>query len=84
MRPTWRKRGNSKRWPIIAFLRVNKDGHDADVLLLTSIDFRFFHKVVEHIADAGLSGKYDHVNIAGAELGRVVDFPQEPKLHILS
>jgi carbonic anhydrase len=58
-----------------------KDGHDAEVLLLTCIDFRFFHKVAEHIADAGLSGKYDHVIVAGAELGPVVDFPPDPKLH---
>jgi carbonic anhydrase len=62
-------------------LRVDKTSHDAEVLLLTCIDFRFFHKVAAHIEDAELSGKYDHVIVAGAELGPVVDFPPEPKLH---
>jgi carbonic anhydrase len=62
-------------------LQPAKDSHDAEVLLLTCIDFRFFHKVAQHIADAGLSGKYDHVIVAGAELGPVVDFPPDPKLH---
>lgn len=62
-------------------LRPAADGHDAEVLLVTCIDFRFFHKVAAHIADAGLSGKYDHVIVAGAELGPVVDFPPDPKLH---
>jgi len=62
-------------------LRFDKDSHDAEVLLLTCIDFRFFHKVSEHIASAGLSGKCDHVVVAGAELGPVVDFPPDPKLH---
>ncbi len=62
-------------------LRVDKASHDAEALLLTCIDFRFFHKVAEHIEAAGLSGKFDHVILAGAELGAVVDFPPEPKLH---
>lgn len=62
-------------------LKLDAGSHDAEVLLLTCIDFRFFHKVAEHIAAAGLSGKFDHVIIAGAELGAVVDFPPEPKLH---
>lgn len=62
-------------------LELDKASHDAEVLLLTCIDFRFFHKVAEHIECAGLSGKFDHVILAGAELGAVVDFPPEPKLH---
>jgi hypothetical protein len=62
-------------------LKLDKASHDAEVLLLTCIDFRFFHKVAEHIEAAGLSGKFDHVILAGAELGAVVDFPPEPKLH---
>jgi hypothetical protein len=62
-------------------LKLDSASHDAEVLLLTCIDFRFFHKVAEYIAAAGLSGKFDHVILAGAELGAVVDFPPEPKLH---
>ena len=62
-------------------LKFNSRSHDAEVLLLTCIDFRFFHKVAEYIDAAGLSGKFDHVILAGAELGAVVDFPPEPKLH---
>lgn len=62
-------------------LKLDTSSHDAEVLLLTCIDFRFFHKVAEHIEAAGLSGKFDHVILAGAELGAVVDFPPEPKLH---
>jgi len=62
-------------------LELDTSSHDAEVLLITCIDFRFFHKVAEHIEAAGLSGKFDHVILAGAELGAVVDFPPEPKLH---
>ncbi len=62
-------------------LKLDTTSHDAEVLLLTCIDFRFFHKVAEHITTAGLSGKFDHIILAGAELGAVVDFPPEPKLH---
>ncbi len=62
-------------------LALDRTSHDAEVLLVTCIDFRFFHKVTEHIAAAGLNGKFDHVILAGAELGAVVDFPPEPKLH---
>lgn len=62
-------------------LEFDSPSHDAEVLLVTCIDFRFFHKVAEHIEAAGLSGKFDHVILAGAELGAMVDFPPEPKLH---
>lgn len=62
-------------------LKLDKEDHDAEVLLLTCIDFRFFNKVAEYIECAGLSGKFDHVILAGAELGAVVDFPPNPKLH---
>lgn len=55
--------------------------HDAEVLLLTCIDFRFFIKIAQHMDSSGLSGKYDHVILAGAELGAVVDFPPDPRLH---
>ncbi|MBC7820487.1 MAG: hypothetical protein IAG10_26685 [Planctomycetaceae bacterium] len=66
---------------VLTRLKLDTSSHDAEVLLLTCIDFRFFHKVAEHIEAAGLSGKFDHVILAGAELGAVVDFPPEPKLH---
>jgi hypothetical protein len=66
---------------VLRSLKLDKSSHDAEVLLLTCIDFRFFNKVSEHIESEGLSGKFDHVILAGAELGAVVDFPPEPKLH---
>ncbi|MBC7820858.1 MAG: hypothetical protein IAG10_28570 [Planctomycetaceae bacterium] len=62
-------------------LSRDKSSHDAEILLLTCIDSRFFHKVSEHIVNAGLDGKFDHVIVAGAELGPVVDFPPDPNLH---
>lgn len=65
----------------LASLELDEGDHEAEVLLLTCIDFRFFNKVAAHIERAGLSGKFDHVILAGAELGPVVDFPPEPKLH---
>jgi hypothetical protein len=46
------------------------NSHESEVLLLTCIDFRFFHKISEHIVAAGLPGKFDHVIVAGAELGQ--------------
>ena len=55
--------------------------HDAEVLLLTCIDFRYFGLIAAHIAGDNLVGKYDHVILAGASLGPVIDFPPEPKLH---
>jgi|LakMenE01Jun11ns_1017448.scaffolds.fasta_scaffold9502010_1 carbonic anhydrase len=66
---------------VLRGLKLDSSSHDAEVLLLTCIDFRFFHKVDEHIEAEGLTGKFDHVIIAGAELGAVVDFPPTPKLH---
>jgi hypothetical protein len=66
---------------VLRGLKLDTTSHDAEVLLLTCIDFRFFHKVAQHIEAARLSGKFDHVIIAGAELGAVVDFPPTPKLH---
>jgi carbonic anhydrase len=65
----------------LSALPLDRESHDAEVLLVTCIDFRFFDKVAEHIENAGLSGKFDHVILAGAELGAVVDFPPDPKLH---
>lgn len=62
-------------------LKLDRESHDAEVLLVTCIDFRFIQKVMKHIDCAGLTGKFDYVIIAGAELGPVVDFPQDPKPH---
>jgi carbonic anhydrase len=52
-----------------------KDLNDAEVLLLTCMDFRFFEQISTVMQDAGLAGKYDHVILAGAALGTV-----EPKV----
>jgi len=62
-------------------LNIDKSCDDVEALLLTCIDYRFFGKIAKHMEDAGLSGKYDHVIIAGAELGPLVDFPPDPRLH---
>jgi carbonic anhydrase len=48
-----------------------KDLPQAEVLLLTCMDFRFFEKISTVMEDAGLAGKYDHVILAGAALGAV-------------
>ncbi|HEX5703975.1 MAG TPA: hypothetical protein VFX97_12295 [Pyrinomonadaceae bacterium] len=47
---------------------VGDDDHKADVLLLTCLDFRFFVKISNLMKDI----KYDHVVLAGAALGGVV------------
>jgi carbonic anhydrase len=49
--------------------------HEADVLLLTCMDFRFFIKIAKLMKGI----KYDHVILAGAALGAVV--PQKPAWH---
>jgi len=45
--------------------------HEADALLLTCMDFRFFLKIAEMMKGI----KYDHVILAGAALGVVVEDP---------
>lgn len=45
--------------------------HEADALLLTCMDFRFFLKIAEMMKGI----KYDHVILAGAALGVVVKNP---------
>ncbi|MBK8224028.1 MAG: hypothetical protein IPK73_23735 [Candidatus Obscuribacter sp.] len=60
---------------------INKDSHKAQVLLLTCIDFRFFDEVSDVIRSRKLCGDYDHVIVAGAELGPQIDFGKEPKPH---
>ena len=44
-------------------------GHEADILLLTCMDFRFFLTISEKMKGR----KYDHVILAGAALGVVQD-----------
>ncbi|CCJ06255.1 MAG: hypothetical protein FD139_2616 [Methylocystaceae bacterium] len=66
---------------LLMSLNLNKESEEAEVLLLTCIDFRFFQKIMDYIDCAGLRGKFDHVILAGAELGPVVEFPADPKPH---
>lgn len=47
--------------------------HEADVLLLTCMDFRFFLEIAERMKGI----KYDHVILAGAALGAVVKAKEE-------
>ncbi len=52
-------------------LAIERDhglAHEADALLLTCMDFRFFVKIAEMMKGI----KYDHVILAGAALGAVV------------
>ncbi len=49
-----------------------KDLRQAEVLLLTCMDFRFFEMISRVMKIAGLDGRYDHVILAGAALGTVV------------
>lgn len=61
-------------------LCVVDDGeHEAEVLLLTCMDFRFFELIAKLMAEAKLTGQYDQVVLAGAALGAVV--PQKPHWH---
>ncbi|HKQ51775.1 MAG TPA: hypothetical protein VJT74_05355 [Pyrinomonadaceae bacterium] len=57
-------------------LAVSGDSSKAEVVLLTCMDFRFFERVSKYMDDAGLTGKYYHLILAGAALGAVV--PKEP------
>ncbi len=57
-------------------LAVSDDPTKPEVVLLTCMDFRFFELVTEYMKDAGLTGKYYHLILAGAALGAVV--PEEP------
>jgi len=64
-------------------LAVDSDpDHEADVLLLTCMDFRFFIKIAEMMKGI----KYDHVILAGAALGAMTivppkDEPLKPDWH---
>lgn len=58
---------------------TSEPGHEAEALLLSCMDFRFFGVIAEYMDCAGLKGKYDHVILAGAALGAVV--PAKPAWH---
>ncbi|MBC8032293.1 MAG: hypothetical protein H7Z16_19575 [Pyrinomonadaceae bacterium] len=56
--------------------------HEAEVLLLTCMDFRFFERIARFMKRRGLAGDYDHVILAGAALGAVVkEKPANPAWH---
>ena len=56
--------------------------HEAEILLLTCMDFRFFEKISRFMKRRGLAGDYDHVILAGAALGAVVkEEPADPAWH---
>ncbi len=54
-------------------LSVSDDPTKPEVVLLTCMDFRFFGLVVKYMEEAGLTGKYYHLILAGASLGAVVE-----------
>lgn len=45
----------------------------ADVLLLTCMDYRLINATNRYMAERGLRNKYDHVVLAGASLGAVTE-----------
>ena len=51
----------------------SEPAHEADLLLLTCMDFRFFLEIAERMKGV----KYDHVILAGAALGAVVPEKEE-------
>ena len=56
--------------------------HEAEILLLTCMDFRFFEKIARFMKRRGLAGDYAHVILAGAALGVVVkEKPADPAWH---
>jgi carbonic anhydrase len=60
----------------LAALPTSKEIHKADVLLLTCMDFRFFVLIGREMAVR--RKRYDHVILAGAALGAVVEKPPKP------
>ena len=61
-----------KRVSSIDFAAHLKDLIQAEVLLLTCMDFRFFGLIAKYMKDEGLKKQYDQVILAGAALGAVV------------
>jgi len=52
----------------------------AEALILSCIDYRFFHAIATEMKRAGLDGKYDMFCLAGASLGAQLDFPPSASL----
>ena len=56
-----------------------RSGHGAvEVVLLSCMDFRYPHRILDSMDERGLRGKYDHLILAGASLG-VVHAPEWQK-----
>jgi hypothetical protein len=49
----------------------------AEVLLLSCMDFRLLDEIARYMDGRGLTNKYDHVILAGASLGALVDAKPE-------
>jgi hypothetical protein len=65
-------------------------GPEAEIFLLSCIDYRFFTIIAEAMRSEGWEGKYDHFILAGASLGALLDFnadhlpdpkPLLPRMH---
>lgn len=52
-------------------------GGQAEVLLLSCMDYRLLDEVARYMDGRGLTDKYDHVILAGASLGALVDAKPE-------
>lgn len=52
-------------------------GGQAEVLLLSCMDYRLLDEVAHYMDGRGLTDKYDHVILAGASLGALVDAKPE-------
>jgi hypothetical protein len=52
-------------------------GGHAEVLLLSCMDYRLLDEIVHYMNGRGLTDKYDHVILAGASLGALVDTKPE-------
>src|SRR3954471_14778668 len=52
-------------------------GGHAEVLLLSCMDYRLLNEIAQYMDGRGLTDKYDHVILAGASLGALVDTKPE-------
>jgi carbonic anhydrase len=55
--------------PKVKRLAVRTGQAAVEVVLLSCMDFRYPHRIVETMDARGLRGKYDHLILAGASLG---------------
>lgn len=55
--------------------------HKAEALLLTCIDFRYPHAIIEYMDGLGLHKNYDHVILAGSALGATLDSGENARPH---